>query len=219
MNKFDPLRDYPRKLYNADIQSGKLDPSEIPVVSARFELEPGDLAALPDGFEDATYIYTRNLDNSGKQKIEGGPQLVTFTEEVRKDLHRMASHVDKRTAESREDDECVPSAELEEVIKDWQVDATKITDDRATKLQQWLDSIATDLDETNSSEDNRHSRLLGYTRIPQQRSKALEALASQMPVFVYFKNYFRVRPSLHLRKFAARVDQKLLEDERYDFGN
>ena len=26
----DPLRDYPRKLYNADIQSRKRDPSEIP---------------------------------------------------------------------------------------------------------------------------------------------------------------------------------------------
>ena len=29
----DPLRDYPRKLYNADIQSGRLDPNDIPVTS------------------------------------------------------------------------------------------------------------------------------------------------------------------------------------------
>ena len=36
---FDPLRDYPRKLYNADIQSGRLDPKSIPVASAQFELE------------------------------------------------------------------------------------------------------------------------------------------------------------------------------------
>ena len=37
---FNALRDYPRKLYNAHIQSQKRDPSEIPVVSARFSLEP-----------------------------------------------------------------------------------------------------------------------------------------------------------------------------------
>ncbi len=60
---------------------------------------------------------------------------------------------------------------------------------------------------------------LANTRVPQQRTRALRALAARVPVFVYFSNYFRVRPSLHLRNFAARVDQNLLEDERYDFGN
>ena len=50
VKKFDPLRDYPRKLYNADIQSGRLDSKSIPVASAWFALEPDDLAELPDGF-------------------------------------------------------------------------------------------------------------------------------------------------------------------------
>ena len=62
--KFDPLRDYPRKVYNEDIQSGRLDPAQIPVASARFSLEPEDLAELPEGFKDATYRAIRYLDNS-----------------------------------------------------------------------------------------------------------------------------------------------------------
>ena len=219
VREFDPLRDYPRKLYNADIQSGRLDPRKIPVASARFGLEPDDLAALPDGFEGATYTYTRNLGNNGTHSIEGGPQLVLFTEAVRKDLLRMASHIDKRTAESREDDEQAPSADLEGIIQNWQVDVTKIAGDRATELQEWLDSVADDIDETNTREDNRHTRLLKHTRIPEIRSEALKELNARLPVFVYFSNYFRVRPSLHLRNFAHRVEHQLLEDHRYDFGN
>ena len=38
-------------------------------------------------------------------------------------------------------------------------------------------------------------------------------------MFVYFNNYFRVRPNLHLRRFAERVEQELLDDDLYDYGN
>ena len=38
-------------------------------------------------------------------------------------------------------------------------------------------------------------------------------------MFVYFNNYFRVRPNLHLRRFAGRVEQELLDDDRYYYGN
>ena len=61
--QFEPLRDYPRKLYNEDIQSRRLDPAEIPVASAEFRLESDDLAELPDGLQNATYRVIRRLDN------------------------------------------------------------------------------------------------------------------------------------------------------------
>ena len=92
---FDPLRDYPRKLYNADIQSQKRNPSEIPVASAQFALEPDDLAGLPDGFPATGYSCTRYLDNKLVHSLEGGPEIVVFSEEVRKDLRRLATHCRK----------------------------------------------------------------------------------------------------------------------------
>src|SRR5687768_1149189 len=49
VSKFDALRDYPRSEYN-DISTGKVKPSEVTVASARFTLEPEDVAALPPGF-------------------------------------------------------------------------------------------------------------------------------------------------------------------------
>ena len=216
---FDPLRDYPRKLYNADIQSQKRDPSDIPVASARFELEPDDLAELPGGFPATAYCCTRYLDNKLKHCLEGGPDVAVFSEEIRKGLQRLAIHVDSRSAEGREDDDPSPSAELGDIISGWQVGTTRIVCERASELRRWLDSVVEFVDENDATEEQRHTRLMEYTRIYEQRAAALHKLMGRLPVFVYFNNYFRIRPNLHLRHFAERVEQELLDDDRYDYGN
>ena len=216
---FDPLRDYPRKLYNADIQSGRLDPKSIPVASARFELEPDDLAELPEGFSATGYKCTRYLDNRFTHTLEGGPEVVVFSEEIRKDLQRLATHVDRNAAEGQE--EAAPGlvASLNDVIGDWRVGATSITGDCATELRSWLDSVMEFVDESDTAEDARHTRLLEYTRISEQRNGAVAKLKSRLPVLVYFNDYFRIRPNLHLRHLAERVENNLLDDDRYDYGN
>ena len=219
VKKFDPLRDYPRKLYNADIQSGRLDSKSIPVASAWFALEPDDLAELPDGFGATGYRCTRYLNNRSSHTLEGGPEVVVFSEEIRKDLRRLATHVDSRSAEGREDDEPSPSAELDDIISGWQVGTTRIDGDRAAELRSWLDSIIEFVDENDATEDQRHTRLLEHTRISEERDAAVKKLTGRLPVLVYFNNYFRVRPNLHLRRLADRVDQDLLDDDRYDYGN
>ncbi len=220
VKEFDALRDYPRKLYNADIQSQKRDPSEIPVASARFTLEPDDLARLPEGFSSTTeYGCTRHLNNELTQWLEGSPELVVFSEEIRKDLVRLATHVDKRAAENEANDGQGLRADLDNVIADWQVGKTTIAGNRAPALRNWLDSALEFVDESDVAQDQLHTRLLGYTRIPEQRDAALATLNSRLPVFVYFNNYSRVRPNIHLRHFANRVDQGRLDDDRYDYGN
>lgn len=191
---FDALRDYPRKLYNADIQSGRLAPRGIPVASARFALEPDDLVSLPDEFADATYSCTRHLDNRTTHQIEGGPETVVYGDDVRKDLQRLAIHVDARAAEIRGAGEPPPSAGLESATGDWRLGATRIADDRATALRQWLDEVVDLVDENNEAEEARHTRLLGYTSIAEQRSAAFSTLYSRLPVFVYYSNYFGSGP-------------------------
>ena len=216
---FAPLRDYPRKLYNADIQSRRLDPESIPVASAQFELEPDDLAELPDGFGATGYRCTRYLNNRFTHWLEGGPEVVVFSEEIRKDLRRLATHVDRRAAAGQEYDEPGLGADLNTVIAGWRVRRTKIDGNRATELRRWLNSAMAFVDENDATEDQRHTRLLGYTRIPEEREAALTELYGRLPVFVYFNNYFHVRPNLHLSRFADRVEQDLLDDDRYDYGN
>ncbi len=216
---FDPLRDYPRKLYNADIQSQKHDPSDIPVVSARFELEPDDLSGFPEGFCPTVYGCSRHLDNELTHWLEDGPEVVVYSEEIRKDLLRLATHVNSTADEEGGHDEPTLASDLNNVIAEWQVGKTKIEGDRADELRNWLDEVFNFVDENNATEEQRHTRLLGYTRIPEDRDAALNELNSRIPVFVYFNNYFRVRPNLHLRHFADRVEGGLLDDDQYDYGN
>ena len=216
---FDALRDYPRKHYNADIQKGGINPSDIPVASARFRLEPGDLDELPEGFKGAVYRCTRYLANNYDDEIEGGPEVAVFTEKVRNDLLRMANHVDQQTAADRVEDEQLPSAGLNEMIENWEVDSTRIDGNCADELREWLDSVVPSVDEDDSTENNRHSRLMGYIRTAEQNSKALEVIRNQLPVLVYFSSYYQVRPNIHLGRLADRLDQDLLDDDSYDYGN
>ena len=216
---FDALRDYPRKLYNADIQSGKRDPGEIPVATAMFALEADDLVGLPDSFSGATYCCTRHLNNELKGKIVGGPETAVFTEEIRKDLQRLASHVDGRAAEGGVADAPTHAVRLDSITNDWNVGMTAIEGAKATGLRNWLDSVSTLVDEDDEKEEPRHTRLRKLTRIPEEIAAALEKFQSRLPVFVYYSNYFRVRPNLHLRRFADRIDRDSLDDDRYDYGN
>ena len=219
VRKFEALRDYPRKLYSADIQSGRLDPKDIPVASAQFELEPSDLAELPDGFGATGYECTKYLNNRLSHSLEGGPEVVVFSEEIRKDLSRLVTHVNSRAAEGQEEEASGLVAGLDDVVGAWHVGTTRIAGDRATELRRWLDSVLPFVDEENATEDARHTRLLEYTRIPVQRDEALAKLYRRLPVLVYFHNYFRVRPNLHLRHLSDRVRQNLLDDDHYDYGN
>ena len=219
VKKFDPLRDYPRKLYNADIQSGRLDPQRIPVVSAQFALEPDDLAELPDGFGVTGYSCTRYLNNRFTQTLEGGPQIIVFSEDIRKDLQRLAAHVNRRTTENQDDNGSNLDTNLDDMIADWQVGTTSISGDHAVELRGWLDSVVELVDENDTTQDQRHTRLLGYTRIAEERNKAAAKLKTRLPAFIYFNNYFQIRPNLHLRHLADRVENNLLDDDRYDYGN
>ena len=213
---FDALRDYPRKLYNADIQLQKRDPGDIPVASARFALEHDDLAELPAILNAKEYICTRYLNNKLTCRLEGGTELTVFSEGIRKDLRRLAIHVDSHTEEGESP---TLGGGLNDVISDWEVGTTRIAGDHADKLRDWLDSASDFVDENNEKEDQRHVRLLNYTLIAKAYDVALTKLESRLPVFVYFNNYFSVRPNLHLRHFATRIEQNLLDDGRYDYGN
>ena len=137
-----------------------------------------------------------------------------FSEAIRKDLRRLATHVDSRAADGSENQEPGLGVALDDVLADWRVGTTTIAADRAADLRRWLDSVMKFVDEKDASQDQRHSRLLGYVQLAEDRDAALRELNSRLPVLVYFNNYFRVRPNLHLRRFADRVEQNILDDDQ-----
>jgi hypothetical protein len=52
----------------------------------------------------------------------------------------------------------------------------------------------------------------------QRRYDALKVLHQRLPVFVRFRDFFRVRPIIHLEHLAQRIENGLLDDQ-YDYGN
>jgi hypothetical protein len=244
---FDSLRDYPRSEYS-DFTVSRVDPESVDVVSARFRLDPLDVAELPPGYEDATYVCGRRLDNSSWHRIEGGPDRPVYTAELDDDLGDLAAYVDARQAAAAQTEteqpgqpeqvepeqqavpeqdvpeqdvpegDAMPSGDLAAVTSGW-TESVTLTVEMAASLRAWLDQVAPLVDEANPIETERYGRLIAVTELPGVHEQALSTLAALVPVFIMFSNYTRVRPLIHLHHLATRLESNVLDDDQYDYGN
>ena len=222
---FDPLRDFPGselsdlKLDKA--RGGTITPDKVTVVEAQFGLDDTEreaVAQIDERFADCTYVVGRRLDNNSWHRIDGAPVIPTY-EDIRRDLLRLASHVEARVSASAEGaSESTERQELAAITEGWG-DSTNISGERAKALTEWLDKVLPLVDEGNTAEEGRHDRLTKAVKVSEKREKALKILHQRLPVFVYFSNYFRVRPRLHLEHLADRLEHGTLEDDQYDRGN
>ena len=225
VQRFDPLRDFPRSELS-DLRfdgnsGGSLTPDNITVVEACFELEDDDREAISkvdEGFASCTYTFGRRLDNKYWHKIDGGPSVPTYGE-IRSDLIRLAAHAETRISEEVEEGQKTsPRDELNEIVSGWH-DTTQLSREKASAVSQWLDDILPHIEEGNAAEEARLKRLNEVAGVAKKRNEAAALLRSRLPVFVYFSNYFRVRPRLHLGLLADRLEQNILDDDQYDRGN
>ncbi|MFM0069034.1 AAA family ATPase [Paraburkholderia aspalathi] len=216
--KFDPLRDYPRGSYN-DITTGRVDPKTSRVTVAHFMLDAEDKALIPEDFAGCTYVVIRRLDNSVAHWLEGGAAVSTYGS-VKNDFLRIGAHMDSRVPVTAEEAPVakMPSAELSEVVAQLTDDAL-VSDGTAHALGAWLAKNITLIDEDNAKEECRLKRLQDACSVQKRRDEVLATLWKRVPVFVLFSNYFRVRPLIHLDHLATRLEQKILDDEQYDYGN
>lgn len=215
---FKALRDYPRSEYN-DITNGTVEESNVTVVTAEFSLDDADLNGLPEGYSDCTYTYGKNLDNKFWHRLKGGPDIPTFGD-ITRDLTRLCSHVDSRALSTQEDTTPTskPSDSLQNIKSGWSGE-TSISSENGKQLQDWLEDVLTFVDENNEEEEARYNRLVKAAKVADQHEAALDTLSKRIPVFVLYNNYFRVKPLIHLEHLAERIDQQLLDDDQYDFGN
>lgn len=221
---FDVLRDYPRSRYN-EITSKRVDPKDISVVTGWFKLDKEDQALVSDGFKDCIYSYSRHINNSAYHSLENAPRKVTY-QEINKDLLRMVAHLDKQYAEINTEEEVnKPSTQLNKIQASWSefgaddFDLKYITEERGKQLKEWLDSNYQFVDEDNAKEEERHSRLLNQVLFNTSHDAVLMTLEKQLPIFILFNNYFKVKPSIHLEHLALRTEKNILNDDAYDYGN
>lgn len=218
---FEALRDYPRSLYN-DITTKVVDPSKVTVVTGYFELDDSDKALLPEEFKNCTYKVWRNLDNKGYHSLESAPAKVTF-KDIKTDLVRLVAHLDSNytspaTIAEGAIDPKRPSELYKTLTTGW-YDFEQISDEKTTKLKSWLENMIPYVEEGNEKEETRHATLLEQVQFNGKYDEVLKILDERTPIFILFNNYFRVQPSIHLEHLAHRTENKILDDEYYDYGN
>ena len=216
---FDPLRDYPRAKYDADIKNGGIKPEDFTVVEGLFKLEEADKIDIAEEYKEITYVYGRKLDNTTWHRIDGGPNKLTYGE-IEKDLSRMCLHFDANFKEEipEAEDTKLPQTACKAIIENLILKSI-ITVEKAKELQTWLEGNLKYLDEDNKKENDRYDKLKNILYSPIERAEALSICRKKLPKFILFSNYFRIKPSLHLRNLATRVEQKILDDDQYDYGN
>lgn len=210
---FDALRDYPRSLYN-DITTGKVDPKSVIVATGIFELEEDDKKHIPEEFHMCLYEFKRKLDNTGVHSLLNAPQRTTLGD-IKKDFLRMHAHLDEQYLS---DDENKPSILFNKITEKW-ADNHYLNGEKNTSLKKWLEDNYKYVKEGNETEEKRHSVLLEKIQDSVKHDNVLAILNERLPVFILFNNYFKVKPSIHLDHLAQRVEQNILDDKSYDYGN
>ncbi len=215
---FDVIRDYPRSLYN-DITTGKVDPKEVEVVRGYFELDEEDKKLIPAEFRNCQYVFYRKLNNGGVHWLNNAPAKIKFGD-ISKEIIRMLAHLDKQfDADTANATKPKPSV-LVKAVTDTFEETTVLTKENTVKLLEILEELYPLIEEGNQKEEERYTKIEEQLKFNNKSEEALAIIRNQMPVFVLFNNYFKVKPSIHLEHLAERVERQLLEDDKfYDYGN
>lgn len=214
---FEVLRDYPRSKFN-DIDTGKVDPKNVTVVTGYFELEDSDKSEIPEEFRGCKYKIYKNIDNSTRHALVDAPNQIIFND-IKSDLSRIIAHLDKQYLIENPEEETKKPSNLLKPISETFHDSTVLSTENCKSLKAFLEGSYALIEEGNEKEEGRYEKLMEQIDLNSKREKALATLHNRMPVFILFNNFFKVKPSVHLEHLAARTEQKLLDDQYYDYGN
>ncbi len=214
-NGLDALRDYPRSRYT-ELDSGGQDVEDIEVALATFVLDPDDIAALhavdPNVFAEAkTFWLIRHMGNNRTWGLPGVQRSVAFGA-ISKDTARLKAHVQKRGEEGDQ-----LAKELDELLANVR-DTAMVVGTFAANLDAWLERALPVIDEGNSAAEAQFDRIRAAARRHSIYLQGRDVLLSRTPVFVYYSQYFTVRPRIHLANLAHRQATNEM-DEEFDFGN
>ena len=196
-----------------------MDPSKFTVVEGHFTLEDEDKEDIPEDYQNAVYVFGRRLDNTAWHRLDNAPEQLLFSD-IEKDLLKLCQHY-KNTSQAKSEPEAKQTAiqsGYDLVITGLQRTST-ISAEKAKKITDWVKNNVSYLADYNAAEEKRYDKLIEALEKPIERDEVLKTCNKRLPTFILFSNYFRIRPVLHLRKLAERVDKKMLDDEQYDYGN
>ena len=210
---FEPLRDYPRSKYDSDIVHKAIDPNSFTVVEGHFVLDDREKGGFPEEYKDAVFVFGRYLNNESWNRLENCPERLTYRV-IEKDLLRLLAHIKDNIGI---DNTQILQQGFDTIVTSI-VGNSVINVEVAGKLIKWLDSNIQNVT-AGGTEEQRFDKIKEILAMPSIRANILTRFKELLPKFVLFNNYFRVHPSIHLGNLAKRIEQKLLDDEQYDYGN
>lgn len=214
VRKLVPLRDYPRRLYN-DISKRKVKPEDVKIVEATFVFTEDERAQLPVDWGKIYFVFTRYLSGRGSYYVSGAPPALCY-EDVMSDCQELAKSTDEQARNTGIDESVYPSASLK-VLKF--SEGSRLSTESRKVLINWLDSVTPYTDEQNAVEKQHLENIKSKIREATEREEALATAYSFLPVFIYYNNYLRVRPVIHLKNLSERLRSNSLDDDQYDYGN
>lgn len=218
-----PLRDYPRSEYSK-IQRAEVLAKDIVVTEAHYLLDDSErshVAGLSPDLADAVYYRAAYMDNTHRHRLDNVPPSATLGD-LKDELRRLGVHADFRLPPPTEGVEAAtkPSESLNAILAKG-TDQSTLSLALAEELREWLDLSASPLVDAGSQEQvARLDELRRITDQPGKREQALTYLADRLPRMIYFSNYTRVHPSIHLGNLADQLDADPSDHTgSYNFGN
>jgi AAA ATPase domain len=233
--ELDPLRDYPRSRYR-EIDEGLVELADVVVATAVFELEDHDrvvLAEFAPHLETATELHLQRYYDGSRRYWFGDLAMWSRYADVDKPLDVLraalgragtkppapAENAPAQAVPSEPQPEAAQSAlnTLAELTKQWEP-ATTLREARASELLDWIDTAAAQLDADDPAINEAITAVRDATCRDAQTDEAFDAVEGHVPFFVYFSQYVKVQPRIHLSRLAAQEAVGDV-DEEYDFGN
>jgi len=220
IEKVDILRDFPRSKYSEYVQNKSAEElKKTHLVKGWFALEQSDIVEIEilpnfvDKLIDSNnFLYIRNQNyDSCSHEIQNFPKT-TFGD-IRKSTLRLIEAL-KINPTSQE----IITA-IESFLEKNKYDVLTISEQDSKEFIQFLEKSELKINEDNDKEINRIAELTQLAKKNIFHAELLEFLNKKLPKFIYFNNYIKVKPLIHLQQLADRQERQTIDDKYYDYGN
>lgn len=220
IEKVDILRDFPRSKYSEYVQNKSAEElKKTPLVKGWFALEQSDITeieTLPNFVDNlidySNFLYVRNQSYDYCSHDIQNFSKTTFGD-IRKSTLRLIETL-KINPTSQE----IITA-IESFLEKNKYDYFSISEQDSKEFIQFLEKSELKIDEDNVKEINRISELTQQVKRNIFHAELLGFLNKKLPKFIYFNNYIKVKPLIHLQQLADRQERKTIDDKYYDYGN
>lgn len=211
------LRDFPRAQYASYVRNKSEDDlNKTPLVEGWYSIEQTDIDEILDAdieipeninLLQCSYKYDKRYGHA-YHSIQGFNQKTW--NDIENDVERL---IHKLTQINNTD--CQQLIKKINEIKPKSLNSNIEVDD----LQPLLKSAEMQIDEDDKKEIDRIERINLILKNNHAYDEILSFLSKNKPKFIYFNNYIKVKPIIHLQQLAQREQSQSLNDEYYDYGN